>query len=255
MPKVIAFASLKGGTGKSSSSILLANCLSAFGKRVLVIDMDLNNSCTFTYLENEQGKAQKNIAFALQSEDLSKHTLPTSIPGVDIIASSLYIVDLRTIATNRLKSLIPTLEGIYDVVIIDTSPTYDNLVLTAISAADIVLTPVMLTQFDFNTALFLRGKLASETDASHKWHLMYNGYDRRFEAFEHSSQHDYVSLFEGTFSNILPTARLPWTTQVRRYIDRGEKIGIGKQQSKLRRAIIDLASFAINEEVHIQGVF
>lgn len=255
MPKVIAFASLKGGTGKSSSSILLANCLSASGKKVLVIDMDLNNSCTFSYLENDQGKVQKNIAFALQSDDLSKHTLPTVTPGVDIIASSLYIVDLRTIATNRLKNLIPTLEGIYDVVIIDTSPTYDNLVLTAMSAADVIITPVMLTQFDFNTALFLRGKLSSETNDIEKWHLMYNGYDKRFENFEHSSQQDYVNLFEGTFTIILPTARLPWTTQVRRYIDRGEKIGTGKHHTKLRNAIINLASFVMDEEVNVEGAF
>jgi cellulose biosynthesis protein BcsQ len=48
-PAVIDFTSIKGGVGKSRGAILLANCLGAAGKRVLIIDRDHNNSTSFYY--------------------------------------------------------------------------------------------------------------------------------------------------------------------------------------------------------------
>ena len=41
---VISFTSIKGGTGKTHIAILLAKALAAAGKKVLLIDSDLNNS-------------------------------------------------------------------------------------------------------------------------------------------------------------------------------------------------------------------
>ena len=46
---VITVSSIKGGVGKSSVVILLANNLASRGHKVLVIDMDLNNSATLYY--------------------------------------------------------------------------------------------------------------------------------------------------------------------------------------------------------------
>ena len=54
---VITISSIKGGVGKSSTVILLVNNLAARGYKVLVIDMDLNNTVTIYYtigLPNEQ---------------------------------------------------------------------------------------------------------------------------------------------------------------------------------------------------------
>lgn len=253
--KVITFASLKGGTGKSSTSILTANCLASTGKKVCVIDMDLNNSCSFTYLNEQDETGRRNIAVALQSSDLSEHTRPTVIPNVDIIESSLYLVDLRSMPINRLTQKIQTLQK-YDYVVIDTSPTYDNIVLSAMDAADIIITPVMLTQFDFNTAQFLSNKLQSETSYFTKWFLLVNGYNKHFEEYQNSSQKDYMSLFSMQFSNFLPTdAFLPWTTQVRRYIDRGEKIKPTEKYSRLRESITHLVKAVTNENLTIEGAF
>lgn len=253
--KVITFSSMKGGTGKSSTSILTANCLAAAGKKVCVVDMDINNSCSFTYLEEQDDSGQKNIAVALQSADLSAHTRPTVVAGIDIIESSLYLVDLRSMPINRLSIKINTLSA-YDFVIIDTSPAYDNLLLAAMDAADIIITPVLLTQYDFNTARFLSNKLQSETNFFNKWFLTINGYNKRFEKFKNSSQADYLDLFSSHFDNFISSdCYFPWTTQVRRYIDRGEKIKNTEQYEKLRKSIIALTSFVANETIIIEGEF
>jgi cellulose biosynthesis protein BcsQ len=50
-PVTIAFTTLKGGAGKSRSTLLLANCLGTAGKRVSIIDTDHNNEATYTYDE------------------------------------------------------------------------------------------------------------------------------------------------------------------------------------------------------------
>jgi ATPases involved in chromosome partitioning len=50
MKKTISFCSVKGGTGKSTLSILTALTLSAQGNKVLFIDLDPQNSSTFFFV-------------------------------------------------------------------------------------------------------------------------------------------------------------------------------------------------------------
>ena len=48
----ICFSSIKGGTGKSSLCILVANYAAAAGYRVLVADLDIQNSASSYYLDS-----------------------------------------------------------------------------------------------------------------------------------------------------------------------------------------------------------
>ena len=113
---VITLSSLKGGVGKSSITIQLANCLGMAGKKVLVIDMDLNNSVSSYYLtdETKENIGSKNIADALSKtgNKLTDFTVPTQRRNVDLIASSLYLIDLRGLSERRLSQLLPCLERI-----------------------------------------------------------------------------------------------------------------------------------------------
>jgi chromosome partitioning protein len=89
--------------------------------------------------EDMQEKTKRlNIAKALADEknDLCEYAVPTRAQGVDLIASTPYLADLRTLSEKRLKRMIPTLYGKYDILIIDCAPTYDNIVLNAVNAAD-----------------------------------------------------------------------------------------------------------------------
>ena len=177
---VVTFSSLKGGTGKSSAAIIVSMALKSAGKRVLGIDMDINNSFSFYFLEDGNESERKNIAYALQSDNLLDFIIHTN-KGVDIIPSSLRLVDLRAMSTSILKRLIPSLENAYDIVIIDTAPTYDNIVLNAVNASDYVITPINYSQFDFNSSIFLGQKLRMETDHFDKWFLFFNGHESRYD--------------------------------------------------------------------------
>jgi chromosome partitioning protein len=256
---VVTFTSLKGGVGKSSLSILTANLLGKAGKRVLVIDMDLNNSASFYYLNSDQvdQSKEKNIAAALfggADTNLNDYIQLTDRWGVDIISSSLDLINLRSISERKLSQLIPTIEKDYDVVIIDTQPTYDNLVLNAYNASDMIITPVNPSQFDYNTAQFLANKLKLDTGKYDNWFLTFNGYDHRWEGAKSGIQQDYVTLFTDTFENFTPkSAWYPWTTAIRKYIDRGlflsDKIKDSDhlQNEQLFNAVYELASCFVDD--------
>jgi chromosome partitioning protein len=257
--KVITFASLKGGTGKTSITLFIARVLAASGYKVLVIDCDINNATSFTLLPSNLAQldpqGNKHIAAALQSENnLFGFAVASNTPNISIIRSSLYLVDLRTISTNRLKNLLHDATAAdpdkFDFVIIDQPPTYDNITLMADETADVIVTPVLLSQFDYNTAIFLQRKLQKETTKYAAWHILLNGVQEG-----RSSSQDYVNLFQNSFADKLCENYLPWTTQVKNCIDRGMKLGHAKENERLRSAICDFASELTGEEINPPEAF
>ena len=60
--KTIAIANLKGGCGKSTSSVNLAYSLMSLGKKILLIDLDPQcNSTRFFTKVNGTGKTVQNV--------------------------------------------------------------------------------------------------------------------------------------------------------------------------------------------------
>jgi virC1 protein len=250
--KVYTFASLKGGTGKSSTTITAASCFAAASKKVLVIDMDINNSVSFYFLQNSNESGQKNIAYALQSDNLSDFIITTKNENIDIIPSSLRLVDLRAMSTSILKRLMTSLNNRYDAVFIDTAPTYDNIVLNAINAADYIITPINYDQFNFNTSIFLSQKLRLETESFDKWFLFFNGYESRYDGNPESLQNQYHLLFSqhDILGKKLLPVRFPFTRNMRKFADTNEALCNKGQTEKLHKAVCELCSILLEEEIN-----
>lgn len=260
--KTITFGSLKGGVSKTTTALLCAYCLAKAGKKILFIDGDINNSSSWTLSPENKNEldpqGRKHIAAALQGENLLDFVIPSNTEGIDLIPSSLYLVDLRTINQNRFKSLVKSatlhfsLAEKYDYIIIDTAPTYDNITMMFYEASDLIITPTLLSQFDYNTALFLNNKLLIETNVYENWKLLFVGWNRRFEEKQIGGQTDYQRLFENTFSNIL-SARIPWTTAAKNRIDRQMLIGKSSKSATLHFSIIQLCEEISGEEITLEG--
>lgn len=238
--KTISFGSLKGGTGKSSLALLAARRLASAGKKVLAVDFDINNSTSFVLtpenLPELDPQNRKHIAAALQSENLLDYVIPSKIENIDLLRSSLYLVDLRTISTNRFKNLLKEIPNDrYDYVIIDTAPTYDNLVLSAYEGSDIIVTPTLLNQFDFNTTHFLSGKLRTETSVFENWKIVFNQWTYTCDN-PNSAESDYINLFGAYFNNIM-AAHLPFTRLIKSAIDRQELITSAHKFERLKNSI------------------
>jgi chromosome partitioning protein len=263
---VVSFSSIKGGVGRTHIAIMLANCLASSGKRVLLADSDLNNSLSFHYLDEAMMERTRKINFASALSDeknnLTEFAVPTKKAGIDLIASTPYLADLRTLSEKRLKRMIPSLYGKYDILIIDCHPTYDNIVLNALHAADYIITPVLMDLFSYNGAAFLSGVLPRDLDDKLSWFVLLNGYNVRFEDSQTGRQRDFVNLYsKGNFPLTPKETWLPWTAQVHQIIDyqkqlsRSPKIPGAVYNPELHKAISELAGGFFDEALSIPEAF
>ncbi|MDR1362661.1 MAG: ParA family protein [Spirochaetaceae bacterium] len=259
---VIVFVNNKGGVGKTRYTIMTANCLAAAGYRVLVTDMDFNNSSSYYYLD-EEGMAKSiksNIKAALSDEGnrLYDFTLPTIRKNVEIIASSRDLSDLRAVNEKRLKNMITTLNGEYDFMIIDSQPSYDNLTLNAINAGDIIITPVLKDLDSFNAAAFLRRKLETETSKLPNWYVTINGYNKRYEEAAGGRQKEYVEEFQKAFRTTPKETWYPWTTDMTELKDMKKKLSHKPESDAicnpaLYEAVVNLSECFLEDGEYLAG--
>lgn len=252
--KTVVFSSIKGGTGKSSNAIMLSNYLAQAGKRILCIDMDIQNSMTFYYAEDPDVVEDYSIAEALHRGDLEGNIIQTIHGKIHLVPSSLKLVNLRTISVMTLKRLLKQVEQDYDFCIIDTAPTWDNITLNALFAADQILTPVYLTQWDWKGAVFFRDQIVLDLSEEHldKWSLLVNAWKDPKTDNPDNFTNAVQSLFSDHFQNI-SEVKIPSMSLVKKYIDTGEGISSAKDKVRLHSAVKELSNFVTEERLHVEA--
>ena len=125
------------------------------------------------------------------------------------------LCDIRVIDFRVLKRTILNPE--YDFVLIDISPTYDNLVISSIYAADLVLSPVQFSKFNYNMTVFLMSKIIEKIpEAYEHTYILYNHWKQDHEKYATSLQSDGKQIYDETFDNVLDV-KLPDTPFVDHY--------------------------------------
>ncbi len=153
--KVIAFANNKGGSGKTTTCSNVGLAMAKAGKRVLLIDGDMQLNLTLSFFDEERALGfatdDKNIHTALKGEkDLSDFVVETSYANLDIIPSSSLMssieYDLFTKWQREFilkKCLSPILaRGYYDYILIDAPPTLGGWVMNILTVSDFIIIPV-----------------------------------------------------------------------------------------------------------------
>lgn len=153
--KVIAFANNKGGSGKTTTCSNVGCAMAIEGKKVLMIDGDMQTNLTISYFDEEQAlafaKSEKTIYTAIkQEEDLSDYIVNTGIEGLDIIPSSSLMSSIEfDLFSKRQREIILTkclekirARGYYDYILIDSPPTLGGWVMNILCASDFVVIPV-----------------------------------------------------------------------------------------------------------------
>lgn len=140
MTKVIGIIAIKGGVGKTTISTSLASELvNRFGKRVLLIDA--NYSAPNLGLHMDLVAPSNTIHDVLANKIRIKDAIVNKY-GVDIIPGS-YVSNER-LNYLKLKDRIKRLKKKYDFVVIDSSPSLNEEVLSTMLASDslfVVTTP------------------------------------------------------------------------------------------------------------------
>ena len=153
--KVIAFANNKGGSGKTTSVSNIGYAMSKMGRRVLLIDADMQVNLTLSFFDEEKAlgfaKSQKNLFCAVREEkSIEDFIISTGYEGLDIVPSTpeMSNMEYELFSKERrefiLKKCLDTVvaRGIYDYVLIDAPPTLGGWVMNVMCASDFVIIPV-----------------------------------------------------------------------------------------------------------------
>lgn len=148
MTRVIAIANQKGGVGKTAIAVNLPVFLTAYGKKVLLVDTDPQANATFSL-----GIKPKELTVSLYEallEQVSPRDIVKKTPflSFDIMPTSYNLAgaNIELINTKdrefKLKDVIDRVKDDYDFVLIDCPPSLGILTLNALMAADEILIPV-----------------------------------------------------------------------------------------------------------------
>ena len=138
--EVFAIVIQKGGTGKTTTAVTLAQAAAFRGKRALLIDLDPQGNATFAAGANARGSGSYELLEGTPAADVIQSV---SI-GLDVIPASRNLATVTTCrgSARRLQRALKPLQGKYDVIIIDTPPTTGELQYNALQAATGAIFPL-----------------------------------------------------------------------------------------------------------------
>lgn len=151
--KVIAIANHKGGVGKTTTVVNLADAFGRSGLKVLVVDMDPQANASLHIGKVHPSRVDLSCAQLLLAAGVDK--LPqavhedTYLENVSLIYGSLALgrveeelKDQTPRPSEELRTKLETADGIYDVILIDCPPSLKLLTSNAMAAATHIIVPV-----------------------------------------------------------------------------------------------------------------
>ena len=154
--KVIACYSMKGGVGKTATSVNLAYWAAKSGSKTLLIDLDSQGASSFYFRVQPSSKKWAKRFFKAY-ENLVKHIKASDFENLDIIPAHLSFRNFDTLLAgfnkrkNRLKRVLKGFNKEYDLVVLDCPPSISHLSESIFIASNIVLVPVIPTTLSERT--------------------------------------------------------------------------------------------------------
>lgn len=151
MGKVFAIVNQKGGVGKTTTTINLAACIAALGKKVLAIDIDPQGNCTSGIGIDKDGDCAYDCI--INGEDPLKVIQHTEYENMDVLPSGMSLAGAEVEMVERenreylLKAIVDKVKGGYDYVFLDCPPSLGLLTLNALTACDGVIVPIQCEFF------------------------------------------------------------------------------------------------------------
>jgi chromosome partitioning protein len=188
--QVIAVTNFKGGSGKTTTSAHLAQYLALHGYRTLALDLDPQASLSALFgLQPEFDVGPNETLYGAIRYDAERRPLThvvrkTYFDGLDLVPGNLELHEFEHATPKilsegrqpgddmffaRIASALASVDGQYDVVVIDCPPQLGFLTLSALCAATAVLVtvhPQMLDVASMSQFLFMTSDLLAVVRAS-----------------------------------------------------------------------------------------
>ena len=147
MPVTFVVSNRKGGTGKTTVTVNLASELASLGKRVLLVDLDTQSHCAVGLgIKVTKDMPTVHDIFRNANAKLATAIQKTAFENLSLApANPLYEHGEGLRHEGLLKQALAEEEIVnnFDVVILDTPPSHDILLLNALVAANWVVVPYM----------------------------------------------------------------------------------------------------------------
>nr|MBA3716883.1 AAA family ATPase [Actinomycetota bacterium] len=141
--RVITVFSPKGGTGKTVVSSHLAAAMAKHQRaRTLLADLDLQfgDAAIMLGLEPEQTLHELATAPGTLDADKLRGYLTRHAPsGLDVLAAPLRPEDGELVADGHVERMLDIAGPLYDVIVVDTSPSFHGPMLSALDRSDVLL--------------------------------------------------------------------------------------------------------------------
>jgi chromosome partitioning protein len=170
----LSFSNFKGGSAKTTSAVHASQYFAQSGLRVLLVDCDPQASSTTTmgYIPDSDIDEEETLLPYLEGEaaSLDYAIRPTYWPGLDLIPANLQVFsaeyllakEASTVALQRLRVGLESIEEKYDVIILDPPPSLGMISLSVMNAANAIIVPSPAAAYDlYSTRAFL--KMLTET--------------------------------------------------------------------------------------------
>jgi chromosome partitioning protein len=185
--QVISVTNFKGGSGKTTSAVHLAQYLALTGHRVLAVDLDPQASLSALFGYQPELDLAGNdtlygaIRYDAEQRPLSDIIRSTYFPGVDLVPGNIELQEFEHVTPQalarrengedssllffaRIQAALQSVEQSYDVIVIDCPPQLGYLTLSALCASTSVIVtihPQMLDIASMNQFLFMTSDLLS----------------------------------------------------------------------------------------------
>lgn len=151
----ICFTNNKGGSGKSTTCSNLGAAMAQAGKRVLMVDGDMQLNLSLSFFPEDEvlnmAASEKNLYYAIgKQRDLTDYIVHTPYENLDLIPSSTLMSSIEYELFTKwqrefiLKKCLQKVKdsGAYDYILIDAPPTLGGWVMNILCASDEVIIPV-----------------------------------------------------------------------------------------------------------------
>lgn len=153
--QVICFSNNKGGSGKSTTCANVGYALTQLGKKVLLIDGDMQLNLSLSFFSEEDvlkfAQSEENLYYAIKNQkELKNYIISTPYENLDMIPSSTLMSSIEYELFTKWQREFILKKGItsikeseeYDYILIDTPPTLGGWVMNILCASDGIVIPV-----------------------------------------------------------------------------------------------------------------